>query len=469
VNTRQAVAEQPVESLWGRGEAPRLHPAFAAISDSLIQDLPLADADLVASAAYALALARAGILDSEEGSRLAAELAAMRSDLRAGKWLPAAAEDIHTAIEAEVTRRLGPLGAKLHTGRSRNDQVATAFRIAVRERAEALHIATQGLMRALLERAAEELDTLLPGYTHWQRAQPIRLAHWLLAQFWALERDLVRLKTARDHASILPLGSGALAGNPFEIDREALARELGFLGVCENSLDAVGDRDFALEIAFACSVLAVHLSRLSEELVLWSSSEFGFVKWPDAFATGSSLMPQKKNPDLVELVRGRSAAAVGDLMSLLVLLKGLASSYHRDLQEDKPPVWRITDATLGSVSAMEAAIRAVSFDRDRMRAALSDGLLATDAADALVRAGVPFREAHRAVSEAVAIATEQGSTLRDLAARNPALVPAPLTSRDLLAETYETSVERRAAAGGTARAAVLDQLEQAWERIGETT
>jgi len=390
----------------------------------------------------------------------------MRADLLSGAWIPSAAEDIHTAIEAEVTRRLGPLGARLHTGRSRNDQVATAFRIVVRERAKGLLVAVRGLERALLARAEEEIDTLLPGYTHWQRAQPIRLAHWLLAHVWALDRDCERLRRAHDQASMLPLGSGALAGNPFGIDREALARELGFDGVCQNSLDAVGDRDFALDIAYACSVLAIHLSRMAEELVLWSTREFHFIQWPDSLATGSSLMPQKRNPDLVELVRGRAATAIGDLTSLLVLLKGLASSYQRDLQEDKPPVWRITDSTLGSVNAMEAAIRGVAFDRDRMRAALTDELLATDVADALVRAVVPFRDAHRAVSEAVAVAADRGASLRDLAAGHPTLLPVPLTPSDVLGETCETSVERRGTLGGTGRTAVVDQLERAWGRVG---
>ncbi len=468
MTTRSAVTEQPAARLWGRADQEGIHPAFAAISDSLLQDLPLADADLRASAAYARALARAGLLDAAEGECLADALESMRAELRSGAWVPGPAEDIHTAIEAEVTRRLGSLGARLHPGRSRNDQVATAFRIAVRERAEALDGAARGLGRVLLERAAEEIDTLLPGYTHWQRGQPVRLAHWLLAHFWALDRDRARLQRARDAASVLPLGSGALAGNAFGIDRQALARDLGFDGVTPNSLDAVGDRDFALEIGFACAVLSLHLSRLAEELVLWSSAEFGFVTWPDAFATGSSLMPQKRNPDLVELVRGRAAAAVGDLTSLLVLVKGLASSYHRDLQEDKPPAWRLTDATRGSLAAMEAAVRAVGFQRERMRAALSDDLLATDAADALVREGLPFRDAHRAVSEGVAAAARRGLPLRELAVREPALLPAPLSAGSILELTYEESVEQRATSGGTARAAVVEQLARARERIGES-
>ena len=464
--TRESEAKTLEARLWGGNHQEGLHPAFAAISDSLAQDLPLADADLRGSSAYARALARAGLLELDEGERLAAELEAMRAELRSGTWIPKAAEDIHTAIEVEVTRRLGSVGAKLHTGRSRNDQVATAFRIAVRERADAVLAARGGLARALLIRAEDEIDTLLPGYTHWQRAQPIRLAHWLLAHFWALDRDRERLQSARDRANVLPLGSGALAGNAFGIDRAALAGELGFTQVCENSLDAVGDRDFALEIAFACAMTALHLSRLSEELVLWSSIEFGFVRWPETLVTGSSLMPQKRNPDLVELVRGRAASAVGDLTSLLVLLKGLASSYQRDLQEDKPPVWRITDGVLGSLTAMDAAIRSVTFDRDRMHGALSDDLLATDAADLLVRSGVPFRDAHRVVSECMAAAQERRWTLHELAVHEPGLLPTPLSPADVLELTAQSSVERRAVAGGTAKIAVIQQLEHAWEQAG---
>lgn len=465
MKTKDSAIERDIARLWGTADQPGIHPAFATISDSLAQDLPLADADLRASAAYARALAASGLLTDEEGAALSRELDAMRGALASGAWQPQG-EDIHTAIEAEVTRRLGPLGAKLHTGRSRNDQVATALRIVVRERAEALEAAAAGLMAAFVDRAAVEIDTILPGYTHWQQAQPIRLAQWLLAHAWALDRDRERLLRARDAASLLPLGTGALAGNAFGVDREAIARDLGFTGVTPNSLDAVGDRDFALEIGFACAVTALHLSRIAEELVLWSSAEFGFVRWTDAFATGSSLMPQKRNPDLVELVRGRAASAVGDLTSLLVLLKGLASSYQRDLQEDKPPVWRLTAATLQSLDAMEAAVRGVAFDRERMRAALSDGLLATDAADALVRRGIPFREAHRVVSEGVASAASRGWTLRELADRDPSHLPEPLTPEDVLDLTFEASVERRSSTGGTARAAVIEQIERARERLG---
>ena len=295
----------PPDALWGGGFTEPTHPALAALSNSLVQDLPLADADLRASAVYARALGRASVLSDSEATQISAALESMRHDLAAGRWVPRDAEDIHAAIEAELIKRVGPAGERLHTGRSRNDQVATAFRMVVEERAGALISGVRAVASALLGRAEREVETILPAYTHLQRAQPVRLAHWLLAHFWPLMRDAERLGAARDRASILPLGSGAATGNPFGLDREWIASELGFRTVSPNSLDAVGDRDFAVEVVCACALLAVHLSRLAEELVIWSSAEFGFVHWPDSLATGSSLMPHKKNPALVELVSGR--------------------------------------------------------------------------------------------------------------------------------------------------------------------
>lgn len=452
-------------TLWGGGHEAAMHPALFALSASMEQDLPLADADLTASAAWAAGLGRCGVLTAAEGERLEAVVHQVRDDLRAGTWLPAGAEDVHTAIEAEVVRRAGELGRRLHTGRSRNDQVATAFRMAVRERADDLTRVVRALQGQFVARAGAEIDTLVPAYTHMQRAQPLRLAQWLLAHFWALERDVERLQAAARRAAVLPLGSGAVTGNAFGIDREWLAARLGFPAVTPNSLDAVGDRDFALEIAFACSVLALHLSRVAEELVIWSTAEFGFVRWPDDLSTGSSLMPNKKNPDLAELVRGRSAAAVGDLVALLTLIKGLPSSYQRDLQDDKPPVWRITNSVRTSVVAFTAAIERIEFDRERMGAALSDDVLATEAADAMVRRGVPFRDAHGAVAGAVAVARRLGVGLRELQARPDAL-PAPLEGRDLAGLDSAAAVERRTATGGTARTAVLAQLASASTILG---
>jgi argininosuccinate lyase len=446
-----------------------MDPALAALSGSLGQDLPLADADLRASAAYALALGRCGVLQPDDATRLATALEQMRADLASGQWTPRDAEDIHTAIEAEVTRRVGELGGRLHTGRSRNDQVATAFRLAARERAQDLIADVRGLQRVLVARAMEEIDTLLPAYTHLQRAQPVRLAHWLLAHFWPLERDAQRLTDAWRRADELPLGSGAATGHAFGVDREWLARELGFSRVTANSLDAVGDRDFAVESVFACALLATHLSRLAEELVIWSSAEFGFLGWPDSLATGSSLMPNKKNPDLAELVRARSATTIGDLVALLALLKGLPASYQRDLQEDKPPVWRATEAARLSLAAMRAALERVTFERARMSEALSDDLLATELADALVGRGVPFREAHQAVSALSVEARAAGIGWRELLRLRPGRTPAPLTPDEALKIDFGAAIERRTAAGGTARAAVLAQIDEARMRLDEAT
>ncbi|HEY3176964.1 MAG TPA: argininosuccinate lyase [Candidatus Polarisedimenticolia bacterium] len=449
------------ERLWGGGFSEPTHPALVALSLSLIQDLPLADADLRASAAYARALGRAGVLKEEEVTRLIAALHEMRGDLATGRWAPAGAEDIHAAIEAEVIRRAGEAGRRLHTGRSRNDQVVTAFRMTVIERADGILSGVRALQRGLVTRAEAEIDTLLPAYTHLQRAQPVRLAHWLMAHFWPLERDAGRLADARGRASVLPLGSGAATGNPFGIDRAWLAAQLGFREVSDNSLDAVGDRDFAAELAFACALLSVHLSRLAEDLSIWSTTEFGFVRWPDALATGSSLMPNKRNPDLIELVRGRAAAAIGDVTALLSLLKGLATGYQRDLQEDKPPVWRITGATLAGLEAMTAAILGIEFNRERMRGALSDDLLATEVADRLVARGLSFREAHAAVGEAVTEARRRRVGLLDLSGIEGARLPGPLRTEDLSGLGFEAAVERRSATGGTARAAVLAQMDRA--------
>ncbi|MEO0814655.1 MAG: argininosuccinate lyase, partial [Myxococcota bacterium] len=265
--------------LWGGGFSEGMHPALAVISESLEQDMPLADADLRGSAAYARALGRCGVLKKDEAERLATGLLALREELADGRWVPANAEDIHGAIESEMTARLPGIGERLHTGRSRNDQVSTAFRIATREGIDQIIACIRELQSALIARAADELDTLVPSYTHIQRAQPIRLAHWIMGWFWPLERDVSRLRDARKRLNLLPLGSGAVSGHPFGIDREWLAQELGFDGITQNSLDTVGDRDFAIEMVFAGSFISVHLSRLAEELVLWSSAEFGYIQW----------------------------------------------------------------------------------------------------------------------------------------------------------------------------------------------
>ncbi len=446
--------------LWGGGFDEPMHPALRKISCGLEADLPLAEADLQASAAWAAALGRCGALSAADAHLLETTLHAMRADLAAGRWIPSGdggIEDIHTAIEGEVTRRAGEAGGRLHTGRSRNDQVATALRMALRERIDGLIAAAQELQRTLALRAADEIDTLLPAFTHLQPAQPVRLAQWLRAHVWPLARDAQRLREARLRADVLPLGSGAATGAAWPVDREFLAAQLGFAAVSQNSLDAVGDRDAAIETVFACGMIGQHLSRLAEELVIWSSAAFRFVRWPDALATGSSLMPNKKNPDLAELVRGRGAAAVGDLVALLALVRSLPAGYQRDLQESKAPAWRATQATRESLEAMTAAIAGIRFERERMREALTDDLLATEAADALVARGIPFRSAHAAVARATTLARQRGIALRSIPARD---LPAPLEARDLAGLDFETAVERRTVTGGTARSAVLAQLQR---------
>jgi argininosuccinate lyase len=448
------------QALWSGGFSEGMHPVFAALSDGLLQDLPLAEADIRASAAYARALGRCGVLTPAESETLSGALYGMGEDFKKGVFVPSGVEDIHTAIEQEVTRRVGALGEKLHTGRSRNDQVSTAFRLALSERLKQLRAALRRLQGVLVQRAEAEMDTLLPSYTHMQRAQPVRLSHWLMGFFWPVERDIGRLEGCLDRVLRLPLGSGAVTGHSFGLDREALARELGFVGVTENSLDAVGDRDFALESACVASMVAVHLSRLAEELVVWSTAEFGYVVWPDALSSGSSLMPNKKNPDVAELVRGKTAAVLGDMTALWVLLKGLPSGYQRDLQEDKPPVWRMFDHVVLCVDAMTVSMSHVVWNRERMGAALSDDVLATEAADMMVDRGVPFRQAHHRVARMVAEAKSAGVGIRALRGSG-VHVSEPLTYEDLESLTMENTVERKTSYGGTARSAVLVQMAQA--------
>jgi argininosuccinate lyase len=442
--------------LWGDGQA--MHPTLVALSESLAQDLPLADADLRASAVYARGLARCGVLTDSEAKTLASGLDQLRNELSSGTWIPTAVEDIHGAIEGELTARHGDVGQKLHTGRSRNDQVATAFRLATRERVDGIIGAIKSAQHALLERAEDELDTLIPSYTHMQRAQPIRLAHWLMAHFFALERDVQRFTHARGVVNVLPLGSGAVSGHPFNIDRMWLAQELGFARPTENSLDAVGDRDYVCDVIYACSIAALHLSRLAEELVVWSTAEFSFIRWPASLATGSSLMPNKKNPDLAELVRGQAGPMLGDLTSMLVLMKGLPISYQRDLQEDKPPLWRSTQRLLTSLQAIEAAILHIEFDRDRMKAALSDDVLATEVADRQVARGIPFRIAHHAVAAVMGRVRDGKDTFASLAKADN--LPAPLIQADFANLDMLAAIERRTAVGGTARSAVIEQIDK---------
>ncbi len=398
---------------WAGRLGSETSPVLEEFSSSLAADLPLAEFDLKGSRAHALALGRAGLLDQVTLGKLLAGLESVAAEIRAGTFQTRPGdEDIHMAVERRLTELVGEPGQRLHTGRSRNDQVALDLRLWTRSAAVGLAEATLELQASLLKRARHERATLLPGYTHMQRAQPVTLAHHLLAYFAMLERDGERLRQLHKRASTSPLGSGALAGSTLPLDREATALELGLERLTENSLDAVSDRDFAVELLFAASLLAVHLSRLAEDLVLWSTVEFGFLHLPDRWATGSSLMPQKKNPDLLELVRGRAGRPLAALLGLLVVLKGLPLSYNRDLQEDKHHLLPAVRSVEDSLRALAALLAAAEFDRARMQEAAADPqLLATDLAERLVLEGVPFRRAHEAVGRLVRRAEEEGLAL----------------------------------------------------------
>ncbi|WAC18330.1 argininosuccinate lyase [Luteolibacter sp. SL250] len=395
--------------------------------ESISYDWRLYPHDIAGSIAHARAQVKAGILTEEEFSQIRDGLLAILEDIKAGNFeFKTSLEDIHMNIESELTRRIGPAGAKLHTARSRNDQVATDTRLYSRTEIDGLIRAVTDLQNALLGQAERYAESVIPGYTHLQRGQPVTAGHHFLAYVEMLERDKSRLADCRKRLNISPLGSGALAGSTINLDRVQIAEELGFDGITKNSMDAIADRDYIAELLFVISLCGAHLSRLSEDLILWCSSEFGFAALSDAHTTGSSLMPQKKNPDVCELTRGKTGRLVGNLMNLLVAIKGLPLTYNRDLQEDKPPLFDSVD-TLNLILAVNTEmIAAMELREKNCRAAASDPmLLATDLADYLVKKGIPFRHAHELVGKAVAEAVATGTPLDqlDLAAIDPAYGP----------------------------------------------
>jgi argininosuccinate lyase len=395
--------------------------------ESISYDWRLFPHDIAGSLAHARAQKTAGLLTDEEFSQIASGLLEIKADIISGNFeFKTSLEDIHMNIEAELTRRIGPAGAKLHTARSRNDQVATDTRLYCRTEIDGLLLETTGLQLALLERAEKHAATVIPGYTHLQRGQPVTAGHHFLAYVEMLERDKSRLADCRKRLNISPLGSGALAGSTINLDRRAIAAELGFDEVTRNSMDAIADRDYIAELLFVISLCGAHLSRLSEDLILWCTAEFAFASLSDAHTTGSSLMPQKKNPDVCELTRGKTGRLVGNLMNLLVALKGLPLTYNRDLQEDKPPLFDSVDTLRLILAVNTEVIAAMELNVDQCRAAASDPmLLATDLADYLVTQGIPFRHAHELVGKAVAaaIATRTPLDQLDLPAIDPAYGP----------------------------------------------
>ncbi len=439
--------------------------AMVPLNRSLDVDIRLWPQDVQGSRAWARALVKAGVLEEDEGVTLLDGLDRVATRLSDRDHSDESDEDIHSLVERLLHEEVGEVAGKLHTGRSRNDQVATDFRLWGMEKAEGLGEALAEVEGALLQWARESVDVILPGYTHLQQGQPVRAAHWVLSNFWPLERDRAALRTVRDQAGVLPLGSGAIAGCPFPIDREFLREELGFLSISENSIDAVSDRDWALGMAFVAARIGIHLSRLAEDFVLFGSKEFGFVRLSDGFSTGSSLMPQKRNPDVAELVRGKSGRLTGNLVSLLTVLKGLPTGYNRDLQEDKGTLFDSVDTLTLVLPAMEGAIRGGEFQTERIEAALDPQLLATDLADYLVRAGVPFRKAHEVVATVVRLAEDQGVPVDQLSLETFQKAHPAFGSDVLDVFAWERSVEAREATGGTSRKAVLEQIAAAEARL----
>ena len=429
-------------------------------------DVRLAADDLAGTRAHVHGLAKAGLLTAEEAAVIGTALDRVELELSEGTFAFAPTdEDIHTAIERRVTELAGEAGAKVHTGRSRNDQVATALRLFTRRALTDVARHTIELQRVLLERAEMAGDAYLPGYTHLQRAQPVPLAHHLLAHAWALARDVDRLLDARRRADVSPLGAGALAGSSLPLDPDLTADELGFGARFENSLDAVSDRDFVAESLFALALLGTHLSRMGEELVIWSSSEFGFCHLDDSWATGSSMLPQKKNPDLAELARGKTGRVIGHLAGFLATLKGLPLAYNRDLQEDKEPLFDAFDQVRAGVDVMAGAFRTLHFDLERMKeAADHPGASATDLAEWLVERGLPFRQAHGLIGSLVRDAVERGVPLVDLVAAHPDLGH---EATGLLAPG--AAVARRQTAGGAGQAAVVEQMQRFRTRLAADT
>lgn len=426
--------------------------------------------ELALDRAWARALTAAGVLTQEEAKKLVSALDEIEvRSLRDAAWLDASnAEDVHHFAEMALIEKLGSLGAKLHTGRSRNEMVATEFRMYVRDSVREVRRALGSLVRAFAAQAKANLGVPMPGTTHMQHAQPLLLSHWLLAHGEAFFRDADRLSKASERADACPLGSGALSGCAFPLDRAALAKDLGFSTITANSLDAVSDRDFALEYLFVLSTMATHLSRLSEDMVLFATPEFGFIDLPDEYSTGSSLMPQKKNPDAWELIRGKTGRIYGSLVALLTTCKGLPSSYQRDLQEDKMPLFEAHDQALAMTKIAAATLAATKFRDARLREAVNDPtLVATELADYLVAAGVPFREAHEIVGKVLRAAEREGKSIREMPVEKLKEF-SPAFGRDISAVlTVEASLARKALPGGTAPGAVRAALETFEGRVAK--
>jgi len=453
--------EGGTHKLWGGRFAGGPSPALDAVNRSIGVDFRLWPFDVQLSQAWASALAQAGVLTDDEGERLVHGLGAVAEAIESGAQPIESDEDVHTMIDRLLHVEVGDVASRLHTGRSRNDQVATATRLWTVDAIAKLDTRARDVQRAILEQADALQDALMPAYTHMQRAQPVLAAHWWLSHFWPLERDRQRFAAASRAAAVLPLGSGAVAGSAFPVSRSSLKDSLKFGSISNNSMDAVADRDFIAETLFAITMLGVHLSRLAEDLILYGTSEFGFVRFGDAFSTGSSMMPQKRNPDALELARASGARYLGDLTSLLATIKGLPSGYNKDLQEDKRSLFSAVDGLSLLLPAVAGTVSTLTFDRARMRAAVTGTMMATDLADYLVRKRVTFREAHGAVGRLVREAEEKGCDLGDLPFDSYKAAHSSFEQDVLVELDPVTSVGHREIDGGTGPSAVKRQLEQA--------
>jgi len=451
-----------VTKLWGGRFTRDTDASVEEFTSSISFDQRMYRQDILGSMAHARMLGKCGIITQAETEQILSGLQSILTDIEAGNFtFEIALEDIHMNIEKRLTERIGPVGGKLHTARSRNDQVALDTHMYMKTAVLTIARLIHEMEQSIVEVAAANKEVILPGYTHLQRAQPVLLSHHLLAYFQMLSRDFDRLAGVWQRSDIMPLGSGALAGTTFPIDRQMVADELKFAKIYENSMDAVSDRDYIVEFLSFASILMVHLSRLSEELILWSSTEFSFIELDDAHCTGSSIMPQKKNPDVCELVRGKTGRVVGHLMAMLTTLKGLPMTYNKDMQEDKEGLFDTIDTLKFSLSVYAAMLKGMKVNADRMRQVLDDDFSnATDMADYLVRKGLPFREAHSVVGRAVRLAIETKRNLAELELKE-LLALCPLFEADILAALkIETCIEARNSAGGTSFAQVGLALEK---------
>jgi argininosuccinate lyase len=446
--------------LWSGRFTEATNELVEEFTASIPYDWRLYPYDIAGSMVHAAMLGKQGIITKAESRRITRGLEAILKEIVSGTFeFAVELEDIHMNIESRLIEKIGPVGGKLHTARSRNDQVALDIRMYLRDEISEIHELLTLLQRVIIDLAGKHRDVVLPGYTHLQRAQPVLLGHHLLAYYEMFERDRGRLEDCFRRVNVMPLGAGALAGTVLPIDRKFVAKQLGFSGVCENSMDAVSDRDFAIEFVSACAQIMMHLSRLSEELVVWSSSEFGFITISDGFTTGSSIMPQKKNPDVAELARGKTGRVYGSLVALLTIMKGLPLAYNRDMQEDKEPLFDTADTVTLSLSVYTEMLKGITIHRETMRRAAEDGFItATDLADYLVRKGMPFRQAHEVVGRAVLRAIELQCGLGGMPLAEYKQL-SPLIRDDVYeALSVEASVSRRTSQGGTAPANVKKRL-----------